>query len=246
MRMRRRSFMTLMASSSIVAFCPSLATGQRMTEGGGRYFFLSDAEARFLTAACDRLIPEDEFPSASQAGVVDYIDLQMATGFGRGERFYMRGPHPEGTAMQGYQLPHPPAEVFRMAIAGLDEAIGEGGFAGLQPGDMDLVLTELEEGVRAAGEIPGGAFFDLLAAATIEGYFSDPVYNGNRDHAGWRMVGFPGAHAYYLDEVDRYDLAYHRPPSGIAWQPGLGIPPRISPGGMAPAGAASAATGEAG
>ena len=42
------------------------------------FFFFTDDEARFLALICDTLIPEDEFPSASQAGVVDYIDLQMA------------------------------------------------------------------------------------------------------------------------------------------------------------------------
>jgi hypothetical protein len=45
--------------------------------------FLTDPERRFVVAAVDRLIPADEFPSASQAGVVDFIDCQLAGGFGR-------------------------------------------------------------------------------------------------------------------------------------------------------------------
>jgi gluconate 2-dehydrogenase gamma chain len=24
--------------------------------------------------------------------------------------------------------------------------------------------------------------------------FADPIYGGNKDFAGWRLVGFPGAH----------------------------------------------------
>lgn len=59
--------------------------------------FLSDEEARWLAAIADVFIPEDDFPSASQAGVVDYIDLQMATGYGNGEGPYLNGPFPQGT-----------------------------------------------------------------------------------------------------------------------------------------------------
>ena len=32
-----------------------------------------------------------------------------------------------------------------------------------------------------------------LRSHTIEGMFADPVYGGNKDFAGWRLVGFPGA-----------------------------------------------------
>ena len=35
-------------------------------------------------------------------------------------------------------------------------------------------------------------FFDLLWRNTEEGYFADPMYGGNRNKAGWKLVGFPG------------------------------------------------------
>ena len=62
-------------------------------------------------------------------------------------------------------------------------------------------------------------FFATLLHNTVEGYFADPVYGGNRDYAGWKMVGFPGAYAYYLTEVSRYNMAYDRPPYGIGYDP---------------------------
>ena len=52
---------------------------------GTPFTFLTDSEARSLALLCDTLIPQDDFPSASQAGVVDFIDLQLAGGYGRGE-----------------------------------------------------------------------------------------------------------------------------------------------------------------
>ena len=34
----------------------------------------------------------------------------------------------------------------------------------------------------------------------IEGFFCDPVYGGNRNAVGWRLVGFPGVHWGYTAE----------------------------------------------
>ncbi|MEI7713958.1 MAG: gluconate 2-dehydrogenase subunit 3 family protein, partial [Rhodospirillales bacterium] len=28
--------------------------------------------------------------------------------------------------------------------------------------------------------------------STEEGYFADPIYGGNRDKVGWKLLGFPG------------------------------------------------------
>jgi hypothetical protein len=40
--------------------------------------FLNYEQVQTLRAVCDRIIPEDAFPSASQAGVLNYIDRQLA------------------------------------------------------------------------------------------------------------------------------------------------------------------------
>jgi gluconate 2-dehydrogenase gamma chain len=59
-------------------------------------------------------------------------------------------------------------------------------------------------------------FFETLLANTVEGYFADPVYGGNRDMVSWRIIGFPGAFAQYLELVDQHGYVYDRPPIGIA------------------------------
>ena len=38
----------------------------------------------------------------------------------------------------------------------------------------------------------------------MEGFFSDPIYGGNRNKASWRMLGFPGLPAIYADKIDEY------------------------------------------
>ncbi len=188
------------------------------------WFFLTDEEASFLEAAVDILIPADEFPSGSEAGVVDYIDMQLATGWGEGEGLYLEGPFESGEPEQGYQLGMAPAELYRQAIAALRSDAGEGGFEGLQLSVREQWIKELSEGSRDAGLVPGKTFFDHLYQNTLEGYFADPVYNGNQDMAGWKMIGFPGAHAYYLTEVDRYNMAYERPPASVAQRLGGDAP----------------------
>ena len=206
----------------------------------GRWLYLRPSEAAFLIAATDRLIPEDEFPSASQAGVVDYIDLQLATAWGNGEGLYLAGPfHPqEATETQGYQLPFTPAELFRHAIGALVEML-DTPFEELAATDQDRLLKRLENGTEdgtgdpgpASGagggsdgskgglmlnDVPAATFFEQLLQCTNEGYFADPIHGGNFDMIGWRMVGFPGAHAYHSDTVDRHGMEYFRPPAGVA------------------------------
>ncbi len=182
------------------------------------FFFFTDDEARFLALICDTLIPEDEFPSASQAGVVDYIDLQMAGPYGRGARLYMQPPFAEGTASQGYQLPLVPAQLIRQGLA--DLADRDDGALRRDAAARKAALTQLSAGDPAALQGHGSTFFDELWKLTNEGFFADPIHGGNADYAGWNMVGFPGAHAYYQSFVDKFNVPYPKPPMGINHKPG--------------------------
>jgi gluconate 2-dehydrogenase gamma chain len=46
-------------------------------------------------------------------------------------------------------------------------------------------------------------FFAVVYEHTLEGTFGDPIYGGNRDALGWKMVGFPGAQWAYTAEQMR-------------------------------------------
>lgn len=224
---RRDALKVFAGASALFTFdLPRLcAKAQDIAKGATPYFFLTQDEAAILTALCDRIIPKDEFPSASEAGVIDYIDLQLATGWGQGDGLYMDGPHdPAAPEPFGYQLPHAPAQMYRRALAAIAQS-GLPDFLARRPEDLDAYLTRLEKGQEDLGDIPGRVFFQALRANTSEGYFADPIYNGNRDYVGWRMLGFPGADAYYLTEIDRYNMRYDRVPSGIAHRSGIGTAP---------------------
>lgn len=170
--------------------------------------FLNDAEAAFLTAAIDVLLPADDAgPGGVEAGVVIYLDRQLAGAWGSGARMYLAGPWAEGTPQQGYQLPLNPAQLFRIGMADADRAAKEAfgkGFAQLDPAKRNDFLAGLDSGDIGLATIPGKVFFQTLQLATIEGYFSDPAYGGNKGMAAWRMIGFPGARGAYMDDIAQY------------------------------------------
>lgn len=188
----------------------------------GLYFHLSEAEAAFLRAAVDRLIPPDPlWPGAADAGVVTYIDRQLASGYGAGDKMYLKGPWvPDAPTEQGYQLRFTPAELYRVSIREIGEAVarthGGRSFSELEAAAMDEVLTALETGNLTLPSVPSPVFFETLLANTIEGWFADPAYGGNRGMVAWRMIGFPGAFAQYLELVERHGDLFEREPVSIS------------------------------
>lgn len=195
------------------------------TQGAYSYQFFNAPEAAFIEAAVNRLIPPDATgPSATEAGVHEYLDRQLAGAWGAGERLYRAGPWQAGTPTQGYQLPFTPAELFRTALRGVRADLqkqGKGGFETLSGSEQDAYLTQLQNGTRELEGVPAKVFFETLLGMTIEGYFCDPVYGGNKDMAAWRMVGFPGAYAAYYDFVDQYGATFDQPPRSLAERRGV-------------------------
>jgi gluconate 2-dehydrogenase gamma chain len=88
--------------------------------------------------------------------------------------------------------------------------------AQMPPDRQDAYLHSLEAGGKDLGGVPAEVFFGDLWGLTIEGFFSDPVYGGNRDMVAWRMIGFPGSYASYYDLVDQHGIKIDRPPMSLA------------------------------
>jgi gluconate 2-dehydrogenase gamma chain len=184
---------------------------ERAATGGWK--FLTGAEAAFVTAASDRLIPADQTgPSASEAGVPDFIDRQLAGGYGQGHHFNLEGPWPKGMPSQGYQSRFTPAQFYRHAIAEIERHVGKAhsakAFKDLDAKAQDDLLKQMESGaLKLNGAVEAKAFFTMFLQNVKEGYFSDPIYGGNRNGSAWAMIGFPGAHYDYSPWV----LAYNKP-----------------------------------
>lgn len=179
-------------------------------EAGG-WHFLNSGEVGFLTAAVDRLIPADPTgPSASEAGVVVFIDRQLAGDYGNGAHFYLEGPWGKGAETQGYQSRFTPAQFYRHAIGAIEQAVGrsESGkaFKDVPADRQDALLKQMESGdLKLDGPITSKAFFTMFLQNVLEGYFSDPIYGGNKGGAAWKMIGFPGAHYDYSEWVTAYN-----------------------------------------
>jgi gluconate 2-dehydrogenase gamma chain len=201
---------------------PAASAGQPMAT----YMFFRPEEARFVEAATERLIPADaNGPGALAAGVPNYIDKQLGGAWGAGERLYRSGPWGPGTPSQGYQLPFTPAELFHNAVRAINDDLQSRrgtSFDKLPGAEQDAYLQSLQTGRQSLNGVPANTFFESLLSLTIEGYFSDPIYGGNKDMAAWRMIGFPGAYASFYDLVDQHGILYTRPPMSIG-ETGRGV-----------------------
>jgi gluconate 2-dehydrogenase gamma chain len=186
------------------------------------YVFFNAPEADFIEAAVERLIPADETgPGALQAGVNNYLDKQLGGAWGAGERLYRSGPWQAGTPTQGYQLPFTPAELFHTATRAINASFERQGtsFKRLPVDQQDAYLKTLETGNDDLDGVPAKEFFSILLKMTVEGYFSDPVYGGNKDMLAWKMIGFPGAYADYYTAIDRHNVKFVREPLSLASDP---------------------------
>lgn len=186
--------------------------------------FFTPTERATVAAICASLIPsDDDGPGATEADVITFIDRQLAGFYGRGQHWYMKGPFAQGASTQGFQSEHAPAQLYRTAIAELDQhcerEFGEP-FRSLSEEDQNKILTALDEEEITFERTSAKAFFDLVLENTIEGFFADPIYGGNRDMVAWQYVGFPGARYDYRDYLNHGGARLDLEPVSLMGRPG--------------------------
>jgi gluconate 2-dehydrogenase gamma chain len=159
--------------------------------------FFTEEEAMIVAAAASRIIPSDDSgPGAQEAGVVIYVDRQLAGPYGRDRFRYTQPPFVENAPREfGYQGKATPAETYREGLKGLK------GFDRLSTEEQDKRLQQIEN----------THFFALLRQNTIEGMFCDPVHGGNVDMVGWQLVGFPGPRMTNYADIDKHFGEAFRP-----------------------------------
>lgn len=224
----RRRLLATVASSPVVgviASCKKSAAESPARRQPALYF--SDAERNFVEAACARLIPEgDDGTGAVSAQVPFFIDRQLAGPYGQDQTRYRESPWSAGSDEQGYQLSYSPAELYRVAIKDIDAHCQKEfskKFAELSDEQQDELLHKLEDGDVELESVPSNVFFDHLWQNTMEGFLSDPMYGGNRNFIGWKLIGFPGPRYNYVDEVSRHGERYTLPPVGLLGRDGQRI-----------------------
>ncbi len=171
--MKRREFLTVPAAAlgGTLLYTLSREPLRLQAQTGGKdgmvkvpLRFFTAEEARVVAAACERIFPSDASgPGATEAGVVIYIDRQLAGPYGRDKYRYTKGPWVESVPEHGYQGKENPQETYRKGLKDL------GNFASLSVEEQNKKLAEIER----------THFFQLLRAHTIEGMFCDPMHGGN-------------------------------------------------------------------
>jgi gluconate 2-dehydrogenase gamma chain len=186
------------------------------------YAHLNLAEQAFVEALVDHMVPADALsPKGTDIGINIYIDRALAGGWGKGERLYMQGPWKLGVPSQGYQLPLTPAELYRAGIAAANvfcvKTYGKS-FDKITESQREEFLLGLQAGkVTFENGPPARVFFTTMYQTVMEGMFSDPIYGGNRNKAGWKIIGFPGVIAVHYQNVEKFrDKKYTADPVSIA------------------------------
>jgi len=187
--------------------------------------FFSADEWRFVTAAADRLIPHDEHgPGAVELGVPEFLDRHMQTPYAAGDIWYMQGPFLKAEPEFGYQGKLPLRDIIRVGIKAFDKhcAANFNGkkFADLDKAQQEALLKDAEGGKLKFDDISAKTFFSNLLAEVKNGYFADPKHGGNKGMGSWKMIGYPGMRADYLDWVEVRDKPYPIGPVDLAGRRG--------------------------
>lgn len=210
------------AATGIAACSPAAETATAAPAEPEVFHTLNQTEAAFIKAAMDTLIPADDLtPSGTDVGLATFIDRQLAGGFGNGARLYRSGPFLPAKPELGYQLSLSPREFFRAGIvetnAWTTKTYGKE-FDRLPQEQRDEAMKALESGkAEFGGGFTSDFFFDNLLQLTMEGFFADPMYGGNKNKVAWKMIGFPGLPASYREEIKTYyNKKYDKEPQSIA------------------------------
>ena len=129
---------------------------------GGTWRFFTTAQAQTVDAICAQLIPADQDPGAKEAGVVNFIDLQLSKRFKKYRAVYQQG------------------------LDGVDAASRS------KFGTRFVELTgERQVEVLNVVEENSPVFFDLIVTHARQGFYGDPRHGGNRNMVSWKMLGLP-------------------------------------------------------
>jgi gluconate 2-dehydrogenase gamma chain len=141
------------------ALCAAAGTALSCGGNHSNWRFFTEHEARTVEAITAQLIPADSDPGAKEAGVVNYIDLQLSKRFKKHRMTYRQG--------------------LATLDAACRTAFGKR-FIDLSPADQVEALNSTEEHSKV--------FFYLLLAHTRQGFYGDPRHGGNRNMTSWKML----------------------------------------------------------
>jgi len=136
---------------------------------GKKYMVFADEEAGCLIALCERIIPADDYPGATDAGVIHFIDKQV----------HLRFPEEK--------------ELFRKGIESLQiwcRTKYNRNFEELSVELQNNILQMIEknEMPQDLWSIPPRQFFNKLLDRTMQGFYGSPRHGGNKNYMSFKML----------------------------------------------------------
>ena len=137
------------------------------------YRFFTEAEAALLIPICEQIIPRDDAPGATDAGVIYYIDRQLVGPLWRSQQAYRAGLESfRKTCLQVYSTPFEKLEAKQQEAA--------------------LKLVDSGKAPKALWTDPSASnFLKLVVSHTMQGFYGNPRHGGNRNFLSYKMLGVP-------------------------------------------------------
>jgi gluconate 2-dehydrogenase gamma chain len=158
-------------------------SGAATTSGASGFTALTKTQADVVEAMTARILPAvDGRPGAREAGAIHFIDRALATFNAAQKPMYVAGVADLNVrAAKKWPAAGPTAVRTATSGAAAPGTVAAAGvsFATLTPAQQDELLREIEQ----------TPFFQTVRFDTLVGTFALPSWGGNRDFAGWRLLG---------------------------------------------------------
>lgn len=181
--------------------------------GSDRAWFLSEGQLATLAAVVDRVVPADDGrPGAVAAGAHESIDALLGAFRTDPPRIYAGGPFSDrgGSEVNHFErflrLDAYEERAWKQRVRRFQRTYTRGldALAASVPGFADLPGPARDVALRTNQDEDVDALMALAVTHAFEGTWGAPEYSGNKDTAGWQVIGFEGdrqPRGYTRDEV---------------------------------------------
>lgn len=133
--------------------------------------FFTEEEAKCLIAICECIIPADDTPGATEAGVIYYIDKQLMGPFKKFQEFYRNG-----------------LNSFQQDCRNLMKTEFE-----ILTSDKQVIFLEMIESnddrLKNWISLRPFDFFNRVISHTMQGFYGAPRHGGNKNYVSYRILG---------------------------------------------------------
>jgi gluconate 2-dehydrogenase gamma chain len=128
---------------------------------------LDPATALEIDAIVSQIVPSTDGPGAHEAGVIYFIDRALATF--------------DASLREAYHAGMGRVQQKRKEMFSASASVAE---------------LSSEQQIQLIHAIEHTEFFELLRTHTMYGFLGNPSYGGNRNHIGWKLIGFDDRMAF--------------------------------------------------